>query len=242
MVYSMEVFAQTKIEKSIAVPAGNKIVMDFEFPELIQVHTWDKKEVLIRGQVSINHGESDDAFQITSSAKDGKVSIESTIKDRDKIPKRITIRHGGEDVYFKTDDMNHPDVVRFIAENGGQYQYMSHGINIHITLEIFVPQGVSTHIESKFGMVEIAEFNGPLTVSAKHGGVDAQISKTSTGQLTAKTKHGEIFTNLDSKFEVTPMKENFHDALEVKASVGGTYAYNLEAIHGRIYLRKPKAK
>ncbi len=239
MVYSTGVFAQRKIEKTIAVPSNHSISMDFDFPELIQVHTWDKKEVLIRGEVSINHGENDDAFELSTSTENGKVVIASLLKDQDNIPTRIVIKKGDQEFFFKTSDYNHPDIQKFLAENSGQYQYMSQGILRSIRLEVFVPHGVTTRIESKFGIVEITDFNAPLVVVAKHGSIDAQINSAKVGDLTARTRHGEILTNLDLKFDVTPsMDRNRNDGTEIKTKLGNGFAYNFEATHGKVYLRK----
>jgi hypothetical protein len=63
--------AQTNIEKTVAIPKGNTLVMVFDYPELIKIKTWDKQEVLIKGSVSINRGENDDAFELITK-NDGK--------------------------------------------------------------------------------------------------------------------------------------------------------------------------
>ena len=55
--------AQTKIEKSIPIRSGQKLVLNFDYPELT-LQTWDKNEVLIKGVVSINRGENDSAFDL----------------------------------------------------------------------------------------------------------------------------------------------------------------------------------
>jgi hypothetical protein len=238
MACSLGVFAQRKIEKTIPVSGGQTISMDFEFAELIQLHTYDKKEILIRGEVSINHGENDEAFEIRSEVQDGKVVITAVLKDQDKIPRRIVIHRDDQDFFFKTDDMHHPDVVKFLAENNGAYQWTSGGIQRSIKLEVFVPQGVATTIETKFGTMEITDFNAPLVAKARHGGIDVKVKPSSLGELRAKTRHGEILTNLDIKFDVTPANRNDDFWTEIFKKVGGGYSYDLEATHGKIYLRK----
>lgn len=238
MAFSLGVFAQRKIEKTIPVSAGQTITMDFAFAEIIKLHTWDKKEILVRGEVSINRGENDEAFEITSQVAGGKVVITADLKDQDNIPRRIVIHRGDQDYFFKTDDFHHPDVVKFMAENNGAYQWTSQGILRSIKLEIFVPQGTATTIESKFGMLEITDFNAPLIAKAKHGGLDVKVKPSSLGDLRAKTRHGEILTNLDIKFDVTPANRHDDFWTEIFKKVGTGYSYDLEATHGKIYLRK----
>jgi hypothetical protein len=239
MACSLSVFAQRKIERTIPLSSAQSITMDFEFAEIIQLQTWDKKEVMVRGEVSINRGENDDAFEIRSEVTGGKIVITAVLKDQDKIPRRILIQRGDQEYYFKTDDFHHPDVKKFMADNGGEYQWSSHGILRSIKLEIFVPQGTPTTIEAKFGMLEVSEFNAPLVAKAIHGGIDVKVRTSSLSDLRAKTRHGEILTNLDIKFDVIPANRHDDFWTEVFKKVGTGYSYDLEATHGKIYLRKP---
>ena len=59
LLIALSTAAQTPISKSIAVQAGQKIAMHFDYPELIRVSTWDNNEISIQGTVSINGGEND---------------------------------------------------------------------------------------------------------------------------------------------------------------------------------------
>jgi hypothetical protein len=240
MVYSLALIAQTKIEKSIPVQTGQKLEFSFDFPELIRVHTWDKKEVLIKGTVSINQGENDNAFELTVNTKGNVVEIYSEIKDRNNLPKRTTIKIGEQEYYFKTGDMNDPSIQKFLEEHGNAYTYMSNGIIHEIILEIFIPKGMESRIHSKFGMVEITDFNAPLIVDAPHGGVDATIIGATTGQLTARTKFGEILTNLDTKFNSSGMESGHDHWTEVQANFGNGPRFEFESKFGKVYLRKPK--
>jgi hypothetical protein len=239
MAYSLAVAAQTKIEKTFQVPQGKKLEFYFDFPELIKVHTWDKQDVLVKGSVSINRGENDSAFELSSKVSGPTFTISSEIKDRDNIPRRTVIRIGDEEYYFKTDNPNDPEIRKFVDEKGS-YSYMTNGIDMDITLEIFIPKGMESKIESKFGMVEITNFNAPLMVNAPHGGVDATIVTSNTGSIIARTKFGEILTNLETKFNSAGWDGDSHDHwTEVKASFGNGHKYDLESKFGKVYLRKP---
>ncbi len=228
--------AQRKIEQTIPVRSGQTIQMSFDDPELIKVHTWEKNEVLIRGDVSINRGEHDDAFEIVVTNTSEVVSLTSQLRDREKIPRRTLIRKGDQDYYFPTNDPRDPAIQKFLDENDGAYTFMSSGIIRDITLEIWVPQGVATSIKAKYGLVEITNFNAPLQVDAKYGGVDATVVAARTGDLTARTRYGEILTNLNVKF--TPIDEN-RSWTEIKTAFGNGPAYVLESQYGKVYLRKP---
>src|SRR5262245_44935730 len=85
--------AQSKIEKTIPIQAGQKLVLHFEDPE-IKLQTWDKNEVLIRGTASINRGENDSAFELQVTSDAQEVVVTAVIKDKENLPKRITIKKG----------------------------------------------------------------------------------------------------------------------------------------------------
>ena len=77
-------YAQTPVNKSIAVLPGQSILMHFDYPEMIRVSTWEKNEVSIQGTVSINSGENDDAFELFTTSSGNTVSIKNEIKNLKK--------------------------------------------------------------------------------------------------------------------------------------------------------------
>jgi hypothetical protein len=232
-------FAQTKIEKNIPVQAGQKLVMNFDYPELIKVQTWDQDRVLIRGDVSINRGENDDAFDLQVNTTPKEVTVTSILKNKESIPQRIMIKKGGTEYYFKARDYNDPEVQKFLEENGREYTYMSNGVIKEIELEIFIPKNIETVIDAKYGLVEVKGFEAPLTIFSKYGGIDASIISRSTGEIIARTRYGEILTNLDIKFNSGPDFEKFDKWTEISARPGTGPRFSLESKYGKVYLRKP---
>lgn len=240
IVLSGTVFAQTKIEKVVPVQSGQKLVLDFDYPELIKIQTWDRKEVLIKGTVSINKGENDEAFELVTQTNGSTVTVSSIIKDMENLPKRIVIKKGDTEYVFRAKDYKDPEVKKFMDEHGGNYTYMSSGIIKEIQLEIFVPVGMETSVQAKYGLVEVLGFNAPLTVDAKYGGVDATINARATGELIARTHFGEILTNLDLAFDSEKDRDsNFNKWTQVSVKPGTGPRYMLESKYGKVYLRKP---
>ena len=239
MICSGNIFAQTPIEERIPVRPGQKLKMHFEDPKLIKVHTWDKQEVFVNGSVRINRGEHDSAFEITADEKPDLVVITSRIKDRDNIPKRTIIHKGDQEYYFQTGDPNDPSIQKFFAEHGREYTYMSNGIIHEITLEIFVPRGMASSVETKFGLVEVTDFDAPLNVNSTFGGVDATVVAGKTGELIARTHFGEILTNLDTRFTPTDRPDHNDHWTEIRTSPGTGPSYQFESKFGKVYLRKP---
>lgn len=223
--------AQTPVTKSFSTTPGQKILFRFDYPELIKLTTWDKNEVSITGTVSINGGESDDAFEITSSSADGMLTLVGKIKNLKQLPHRYTVNHGSEKITFKTK----ADFETYKREQGGNLNYFSQGVDVDIVLEIKVPRNFETKVEATYGLVEVRDFNGPLTVEATYGGIDAVVQTKTTGELVAETGFGEIYSNLDLKF--SGRDGDFRTLVSVKPGAGPSYNY--ESRYGNVYLRKP---
>ncbi len=231
----LNLWAQTPINKSIPVQGGQKIDLHFDYPELIRVSTWDKNEVLVQGSVSINSGENDDAFELQTSTTNNTVSVKNEIHNLKNLPQRITIVRDGQKTVFK----DKAEYKKYADQNGKDYNMMSTGVDMDILLEIKVPRNVETHVESVYGMVEIRDFTGPLTVEATYGGVDAALIERATGELIAETNYGQIYTNLEVTFSGDNIQEkDFHTYVSAKPGSGPRYSF--ESKYGNVYLRKPK--
>lgn len=223
--------AQTPVAKSFATSAGQKILLRFDYPELIKVSTWEKNEISVTGRVNINGGENDDAFELNQSVSGNTIIVENHIKNLKQLPHRITIKRGEEKITFKSKQ----DFEKYSGKHGHDFEYTSNGVDIDITLEIKVPRNVETKIEATYGIVEIRDFTGPLTVDATYGGVDAVVQTKTTGELVAETGYGQIYSNLDLKFNEGRF-EDFHTQVSSKPGTGPRYTF--ESKYGNVYLRK----
>ena len=233
LVTPLKEYAQTQVNRSIPVQAGQTIQMHFDYPELIRVSTWEKNEISIQGEVSINGGENDDAFVLENNLSGNLIRVNSEIRDIKKLPQRITMMRDGQKIMFR----DKAELKKYQAEHGTGYHNMSWGPDIDIQLEIKVPRNTETHISSVYGMVEIENFTGPLTVESTYGGVDAALAERSVGELTAETNYGQIYSNLDAKFGGNQVESRDFYML-VTAKPGNGPRYNFESKYGNVYLRK----
>ena len=225
--------AQTPIQHTQPVEPGQKIVMHFDYPELIRVTTWDQPVVSVEGTVSINGGDQDDAFKLKVNSSPTAISISGTIPNLKKLPHRITINRDGQKVTFKTQ----ADYRSYANQYGTAFTSMREGVETDIILTIKVPKNVATRIEARYGLVEVRDFDGPLVVDAIYGGIDVALVESTTGKLVAETNYGQIYSNLNLKLDKENLKEeNFHTV--IAASLGTGPAYNLESKFGNVYLRK----
>ena len=231
VVIGQAVLAQTTISKSFQVQADHKINLHFDHPELIKVSTWEKNEVSISGSISINNGENDDAFGITSSTNNGIISIKGEMINLKSLPQRITIVRDGKKVSFK----DKTEYKKYAAEMGRDFNMMSTGVDIEIILEVNIPRNMITKVQSVYGMVEVKNFQGPIEVISTYGGVDAALNINTTGELIAETNYGQIYSNLDVKFSGGEEK-NFHTLVMAKPGSGPRQSF--ESKYGNVYLRK----
>lgn len=228
------VVAQTTINKTIPVKAGQQLRLNFDYPDMVRLSTWDKNEISIQGKVSINGGESDDAFVLDIDAGGTTIYIKNEIRNMDDIPHRITIVRDGVKTVFK----NEAEWKKYKKENGkGNFQMMNNGVDMDIELDIKVPVNMQTAAISVYGMVEVSEFKAPLRVESTYGGVDAALTESAIGELIAETNYGHIYSDLNVKFDNDRYRdEDFH--MYVSAKPGNGPSYRFESPYGNVYLRK----
>ncbi len=233
-------WAQTKIEKNVPIKAGQRLVLQLDHPN-VKIQTGDKPEVMITGTVSINSGEHDSAFGFDVNTTSSEVNVVSSLKDKENIPHRITIKKGDKEYYFKTANFHDPEVQKFLAENGNDYAYRSTGIQVDINLVVTVPHNIPVKVEAKYGIIEVLSYDAALTLDAKYGGIDLTFPPAPKGRITARSRYGEILTNLDTKFDqVPPAGKGSKRGIEITANLGPGPEVVAESKYGNVYLRKSK--
>lgn len=223
--------AQTSVHESIPVQSGQQIRLRFDFPQLIKITTWAKNEILITGTVNINGGENDDRFILKSQVTSGVIDIDGHIRDIKSIPHRITVENDGQKMIFKSKE----EYRTYTRTHGRTFNRMNNGPDIDITLEIQVPENLVTSILSTYGVIEVSRFAGPLTAESTYGGVDVAVTEQQIGSIEATTDFGEIYTNLNARFE-GKVEQDFHTVVSVAPGKGP--AYHLESKYGNVYVRK----
>lgn len=223
-------FSQTKITKSYPVAKGQTVELRFDYPKIIRISTWDKNEVSVEASVKINQGEDNNAFRLVESLTNGKVIISNKL-DIDNIPESYFLVENGIKTRFTTKaDMDNYRKEKGISNNISYYQQK----DIEVTLEIKVPANVTTNLASVYGIVELNNFDGPIKVDAKYGGIDASLMESKIGKITLTSHFGKIYSNLNLK--PTAQKEgNFFTS--ITAAPGKGPDYDISSNYGNIYLR-----
>lgn len=229
---------QTAIEQTFPTKPGEEVNLRFEEPHNVRISVYDGREIVYNGTVSINLGEFDDRYQLVKKDDNGQTSIISSIKNRKSIPNWISINMEGEKYTFRTDSWDSPEVQKFLKEKGkDNVNWMSHGPQIEIDIEVKVPRDIELAVESKFGLIEMVGITQQLSVTSKFGGVDLAIPRQSQFDFDIDCEWGEVFTDLDLQVP----KSDKGIALKAEQFVarlnGGGKSVVVNSKHGNIYLR-----
>lgn len=222
--------SQTKVTKTYPVKNGQNIELKFDYPKIIRISSWDKNEISIEATVKINEGQSNQAFSLFDSIFDGKILIKNKL-DMKQIPNDYYLVDRGIKTKFNTKE----DLEKYVKENASSnattiYQQK----DIEITIEIKLPSNVNTNVASVYGIVELKDFNGPIKIDAKYGGVDASLSEQKIGKIKLTNRYGKIYTNLNLK-PTEQVERNFFTSLT--ASPGKGPDYDISSSYGNIYIR-----
>jgi len=220
--------AQETVTKSYPATAGQQINLKFDYPK-VKISTWDKNEVSVTAHVDINDHENDNAFELEQSNDNGEMTIRDHIKDMGDLPRRYTIvRNGVKTVYKSKDEFREAE-----KQPGVEQSY--EGTEWDVTIEVKIPVQCTTDVHAVYGMVELTNFNAPVTINATYGGIDATISTANTGKLQATTRYGQIYSNLD--MHITGEAHDFFNSITAEPGKGPAYIFTSD--YGKIYLRKP---
>lgn len=230
--FTLAAVSQTVVSKTYPVKAGETVELNFDYPKVVRVSTWDKNEVSVVAKVSINGGQNDAAFVLEDKSTNGKVSVSNKINNMDQLPRRYTIIEGEKKTVFNSKE----DYQQYKKSASGSHTMYSEGVDMEITVEVKVPANASTDIKSTYGMVELVGFNGSANVNATYGGIDATVAPATTGKLQATTSYGQIYSNLDLK-PTEKTEKDFYTSITAEPGKGSTYI--LKSTYGKIYLRKP---
>lgn len=226
--FPMFSFSQIKVSKTYPVENGQKIELKFDYPKVIHVSSWDKKEISVEATVNINDGDSNAAFSLNETRTDGKISISNKI-DMNQVHDAYYIVVNGVKTRFNTK----ADMESYRKEKAGNYSYQQK--DIQVTIEVKLPANISADVVSVYGLVELENVNGPIKVEATYGGIDATLNESKIGEIKLTNHFGKIYSNLDLK-PTQQKEENFYTS--ITASPGKGPSYEMNASYGNIYLRK----
>ncbi len=263
LLFASSSYAQKSVKKTINTKSGQEVNFKFDRAD-VKITPWNKNEISITGTAKINNGENDDAFTVKVEEINGEWNICTFLKNESDIPRMISMTKDGVTTYRKVDKKkNMWDGWNNLSEQGDKYDYVNIGIITEIELEVKVPQNITMKVMSKFGDIDIKNFEGELHAKNTHGHINAvfvkairnNISLASTHNFVdvsvpgnsklnvdLKSSHGEMLTDLDLDFNTVGRDENkcsHKNRIMASLNGGGANLY-LKATHNNVYLREYK--
>ncbi len=227
--------AQTDVNKSFQLSTAQKVELKFQFAD-VKVRYWDKNEVKVQGRISINMGENDAAYALTSSMENNTLVVKGDIPDINKLPQYIQVKEGEDLTVIKMEKGKSWD--RQVKNVNGES--INVGVIKEISLEVFVPKNKRTDVYTKFGMIETTDPEGNIVLNAKFGGVDVSCSASSKYNFEIDYEWGEVYTDLNLNIEKSQKFNKKKDQL-IKAKMnGGGKTIFIDSKFGNVYLRKKK--
>ena len=227
---ALVVFGQEEIKVSnFDASKVDKLDLQFEYPELVSINTWDQDEVKITADILINNGEDNENFKLTSKLRNGVLIIESDIKNIDGYHNYMISRDQEEDGMTITRNGT------TISKNGS---WRRNSIIISVRLQIMIPKGMDVEVDARYGIVEVLSNDLSLDIEARYGGIDILVDEKMDLNILAKTQWGQIYHNLDTKLradgEGAPGKW-----MRTEASLNrGSNKLHAVSQYGNVYLRK----
>lgn len=224
-------FAQKVIEKTYKTSKDQSVLLQFDFPK-VKINSWDKDEVYVKATININDNRQNDRFELLDQTLNGKLLITDTI-DFKHIDQQYYIETNGVKKHFesKTDFENYKEAHK--EEKISSYSTN----NLDIVIEVMLPVKDYMTVKSKFGLVEVQNFTGPLTVQTEFGKIDAKLKESNVGKIKLTNQFGKIY----SDFNLKPTEKEERDFYtSITAVPGNGPAYELISKFGNIYLRKTK--
>lgn len=232
-------FAQTQITKLYEVNTNQKIKLQCDDANLINVIGWNENHISIIANVKINNNQQNDAFLFEENTDGNIKSITGFIKDKKSLPKVISIKKGDEIFTFNTDDWESPEIKNFYKKYGKEgIEWTSYGISREIDLIFKLPQQSDFQVTSKYGIIEIENISGEVAANSTHGGIDLTIDTNIKAKLTAKTKWGTIYSDIHMKIDKELSSNKDWNTVIANINGGNGASFKLESRHANIYLRR----
>ncbi len=218
------------MERSLNAKPGDELYLDFKYADEVEIKTWDKDEVSLMAEVSIDNGDKDSLYRINTFSDGDRLKMFSDPDQLEKLSRTI----------YSTDDC-----------------CQQHGLRMDINLKIILPKYLDITFESISGSINLPEIDGYLNINtisgditmtpnerpffAKtiSGDVELLITDTYNVDIEAKTISGEIYSNLEELiiFDGAGLRQVVGQTLRAKLAKGGK-EWELETISGNVFLRK----
>ncbi|WP_210489662.1 hypothetical protein [Rufibacter aurantiacus] len=216
--------AQKKtVEKTMAMPASNKVHLNLKFGDEVKVTAWDKKEAYVKVTYEINGGQLNQAMLLTFTP--GKDQLNVTADLDEKLMENSTFAG---------------DCPEGSSATFGNYSkgVLKNKACTRIDYEIFLPRDANLTLETINGDLELRGLRGTVNAKSISGFVDMDWPTQQGAAVSLKTITGEVYSDLDialaNKKQEAPIVGY---QLQGKVKDGGANI-KLESISNNVYFRR----
>ena len=252
--------AQSTVNKSFQTQGVTTLKGDFTWGD-VSITNWNENRIEISASVSINNGENDESFTIESNQSGSTLSIKTFIKNMDKLPKMVTVRHNGEKYTFKKGNNYKKQIEDLKKELGvDKFKNYNTGVDVDIQLSIKLPAGLKLELESTYGGINLDKCANAMAIHNTYGSikavfdsqskaanadlfstysyVDVSVPANSNLDVVMHTNYGSLFTDMDINIDKSASEEKaFYNKVVGKVNQGGS-SLKLKATYNNVYLRR----
>ncbi|MTI89582.1 MAG: hypothetical protein FH748_16630 [Balneolaceae bacterium] len=207
------------VNESFSVSGDQRIVLDLNFGDEINIESWNKNEVSFKAVIKVNGGKLNDILEVEYNESSSRLYIETDFDKKD---------------FERGRRQDCPSKGSHSHWNSGNGSY----ICSEIYYTIYVPEGADLKVETISSDIELKGVFGDLYAKSISGFVDLTWDENHGADIKLKTVSGDAFTDLET---MSPKggKSYSQVGIDLDAKInGGGKRLNLETISGDIYLRK----
>ncbi len=215
MLMGLTLAAQKNVEVRESTNKTDRIILDFQFADNIDIKSWSKSEVYVKVSVNINDNEDNDKYRLEARRTGSGIEITENIDDMDEIGKERTV----------------------YDEENGTTTYNGRHIDMKLEYTVYVPSNITVKTETISGNIKASGLIGAMELKSISGDVDLYWGKNAGADLELKTISGKMFTDFDINTSKKGKFAYFPHNLSTRLNGGGNNV-ELNTISGNIYLRK----
>jgi hypothetical protein len=211
--------AQDVREMKLPWKAGQKVILNLKFGRHVSIEAWDKKEVFLKAEISINGGELNEAHIMDSILTDQSLTIDADL-DENLVGKSFCC------------NCDENGSSRYTINKKGRCK----SICTEIDYTVYVPAGADLELETITGDVKIVNMKGAIDAKSVSGTVDAIIPGSQQVDVKLESVMGRVSSNPDITTLVDGLRPMLARKLKGKLNGGGKNV-NLESVTGDVSLR-----
>lgn len=218
MAWVTVVSAQEIREMSLPWKQGQKVVLNLKFAEFIRIEAWDKKEVFLKAEITINGGALNHAHTMDSILSNDEVVIETDF-DKNIVGNSWCDCNG-----------NSHNGIRYSKQMKSRQQICS-----EIIYTVYLPKSADLKLETISGDIKIVNMKGAIDAESVSGTVDVTIPSDQKADVTLKSVMGRVSSTPDITTLVNGLRPMLARKLDGKLNGGGKTVH-LESVTGNVNL------